>query len=53
MQKAGENAKAQNKKCLYLVTAHRKTIGYKFYHKLGFKETKKMFGGSILMTFDL
>lgn len=53
MQKAGENAKAQNKKFLYLVTANRKTIGYKFYHKLGFKETKKMFGGSILMTFDL
>ena len=53
MQKAGENAKNKGKKFLYLVTANRKTIGYRFYKKLGFKETKHIIGGSILMTFDL
>lgn len=53
MQKAGENAKDHGKQFLYLVTKNKKTTGYKFYSKLGFKETKKMFGGSLLMTYDV
>ena len=53
MQKAAENASIKGKKFMYLVTAGRKTVGYAFYSKLGFKEAKHMFGGSILMTFDL
>ncbi|MBO4726032.1 MAG: GNAT family N-acetyltransferase [Clostridia bacterium] len=53
MQKAAENAKSKHKKFMYLVTANRKTVGYSFYMKLGFKDTKHLFGGSIFMTLDL
>ncbi|MBQ7603250.1 MAG: GNAT family N-acetyltransferase [Clostridia bacterium] len=53
MHTAMKNAHDKGKKFLYLVTKNNKTDGYKFYSKLGFKVTKKLFGGSLLMTYDV
>ena len=36
-------------KYLYLVTENKKTVGYAFYTKLGFKVTKHYIGGSLMM----
>jgi len=41
------------KKYLYLVTENKKTVGYAFYTKLGFKVTKHYPGGSLMMIKEL
>lgn len=38
---------------LYLVTENKKTVGYKFYTRLGFRVTKHYPGGSLMMVKDL
>ena len=53
MSKMAEKMKEKGKKFLYLVTESKKTAGYKFYSRLGFKIAKSYFGGSVMMIKDL
>ena len=49
MKAMAENIAEKGKKYLYLVTENKKTVGYAFYSKLGFKVTKHYIGGSLMM----
>ena len=49
MSKMAEKMKEKGKRFLYLVTESKKTAGYKFYSRLGFKVAKSYLGGSVMM----
>ncbi len=44
-----ELLKTRGKRYMYLVTENKRTAGYKFYSKLGFKISKRYIGGSLMM----
>lgn len=50
MEEMAKLMKSRNKSYMYLVTENKRTVGYKFYKKLGFKIRKTYFTGSVLMT---
>ena len=49
MAAMAERIAENGKKYLYLVTENKKTVGYAFYKRLGFKVTKRYLGGSLMM----
>ena len=49
MSAMAETMAQRGKKYLYLVTENKKTVGYAFYTRLGFKVTKRYIGGSLMM----
>ncbi len=53
MSKMAEKMKEKGKRFLYLVTESKKTAGYKFYSRLGFKIAKSYLGGSVMMIKEL
>lgn len=49
MDAAAKKLKDQNIQYMYLITASRKTTGYKFYTHIGFKEVHRYINGTIAL----
>ncbi len=53
MSAMAELMSKSGKKYMYLVTQNKRTVGYAFYRKLGFRVTKHYPGGSLMMVKDI